>query len=176
MCVPVQILGRPCQQIGKLRILSGTAGEGVAVDLPSQTAAAVLAAAEQAEAMGISISKPMTLPLDARELMMGGRRGPPRGDNFGRRGGGGGGFRGQRGDRGGWGGGGGWDQDRRGGGRGGGGRRDDWGSRDGGNRRSGGWSDIDSWGSSDRRGGGGRGGGGRGGGRGGGGGGIRGIW
>jgi hypothetical protein len=176
-CVVLQILGQQVQQIGKLRILSGPAGEGVAVDLPSRVAAAVLAAKEAAAALDITVSKPTSLPLDARELMMGGRRGPPRSDRFGGGGRGGGNFRGQRGgDRGG----GGWDNDRRGGwdnnrsggGRGGGGRRDAWGDSSRGRGGGGGWSDReDGWGG---RGGGSRGGGGRGGsGRGGGG---RGIW
>jgi hypothetical protein len=183
-CCVLQILGQQVQQIGKLRILSGPAGQGVAVDLPSRVAAAVLAAKDAAAALDITVSKPTSLPLDARELMMGGRRGPPSGNRFGGGGRGGGNFRGQRG--GGRGGGGGWDNDRRGGwdnnrsgGRGGGGgwdnnrsggRRDAWGSNDGSRGRGGGggWSDRED-------GGGGRGGGRGGGGRGGGGGG-RGIW
>lgn len=159
----LQLLGQQVTQIGKLRMLTGSAGEGVAVDLPSRVAAAVLAAAEQAAAMGITVSKPSSLPLDVREMMMGGRRGgPPRSDrNFGPRGGS---FRGQRGG-GDWG-------DRRGsggGGRGGGGgyRRDDYGSNGSRGRGGGGWSDReDGWGS---RGNGGRGGGSSGGGGGGGG-------
>lgn len=183
-CVAVylQVLGQPVSQIGRLRILTGSSGEGVAVDLPNRTAAAVLAAADKFAAAGITVSKPNSLPLDVRELTMGGRRGAggqggrsdryggnSRGGNFrGQRGGGGGGNWGDRGSsRGGGrgGGGGSW-------GGNGGGRRDDWGGGGGGSR--GGWGDRDD-GFSRGRGGGGRGGGGRGGGgRGSGGGGS--IW
>jgi hypothetical protein len=169
--VLLQVLGQPVSQIGRVRILTGASGEGVAIDLPNRTAAAVLAAADSFAAAGITVSKPNSLPLDVRELTMGGRRGAGgqgggRSDRFG--GNRGGNFRGQRG---GGGGGGNWgdrgsSRGGRGGGNrdnwgGGGGRRDDWGGGGGGSR--GGWSDRDD-GFSRGRGGGGRGGGGRGGG------------
>eukprot|EP00879_Flechtneria_rotunda_P009638 GHRR01010085.1.p1 GENE.GHRR01010085.1~~GHRR01010085.1.p1 ORF type:complete len:752 (+),score=235.05 GHRR01010085.1:500-2755(+) len=77
-------------QIGKLRILSGPDGEGVAVDLPANLAAAVLQSADRAAAMGVVISKPSSLPLDIKEMVLGRQRGgPPRADrSFGSRGGG----------------------------------------------------------------------------------------
>jgi hypothetical protein len=176
-----QLLGAPCNQIGKLRILSGQAGEGVAVDLPTKVAAAVLGAAEQAAGMGIAVSKPRSLPLDARELVMGGRRGPPRADRSfsprggfrGGRGGGGYGSRDRNGGGGGYGGGGYGggggsygSRDRNGGGGYGGGSGGGYGGGGGG---GGGWDSrgrSSGWGNSGGgrggRGGGGRGGGGRG--------------
>lgn len=70
--------GRMGDKVGKLRIITENGSEGVAVDVPARTAAAVLAAADQAVAQGVAVSKPHSLPVDVKEMVLGrqGRRAP----------------------------------------------------------------------------------------------------
>ncbi|KAG1674673.1 hypothetical protein FOA52_007197 [Chlamydomonas sp. UWO 241] len=89
--------------IGKIRILENQGGQdGCCFDLPTANAEALLAASDNAVALGYVLDKAVSISVDVNAMLVGsgsGGRGPPRSDSYG------GGSRGRSAGAGSWGGG-----------------------------------------------------------------------